>query len=89
MDSTANSGLGYALASQLLADPTKHVILCSRSVEKGEKARSELKAEGKPGSIDLLQLDVTDEKSVESAARIVTEKYGRYANYSCRSMQHD
>ena len=78
---TANSGLGYALASQLLDDPTKHVILCSRSVEKGEKALSQLRAEGKPGSIDLWELDVTDVKSVENAARVVEEKYGRYAYY--------
>jgi NAD(P)-dependent dehydrogenase (short-subunit alcohol dehydrogenase family) len=78
---TANSGLGYELASQLLADPSKHVILCSRSVEKGEKALSELRAQGKPGSIDLLELDVTKERSVENAACIVKEKYGRYAHY--------
>ena len=53
-------------------------ILCSRSMEKGQKALEEINRIGKSGSVELLQLDVTDEKSIESAAKTVEEKYGRY-----------
>lgn len=74
----ANSGIGFELASQLMSDPSKHVILCSRSAEKGEKALEEIKALGKPGSVEFLQLDVTDEKSIETAAEIVEKRHGRY-----------
>lgn len=73
----ANSGIGLELVSQLLDDPSKHVILCSRSMEKGEKALNELKAKGKPGNVELLQLDVTDEQSIANAAQTITDKHGR------------
>ncbi len=73
----ANGGIGFELAVQLVADSSKHVILCSRSTEKGEKALKEVQALGKPGGVELLQLDVDDEESIEHAAKIVSEKHGR------------
>ena len=76
----ANSGVGFELASQLVIDATKHVILCSRSIEKGKKALAGLEALGKPGTIELLQLDVCDEQSIEHAAKAVAEKHGRCVN---------
>jgi hypothetical protein len=46
-------------------------------MEKGEKALKEIEALGKPGSVELLQLNVDDKKSIEHAAKIVGEKHGR------------
>ena len=73
----ANGGIGFELASQLLSDSSNHVIMCSRSMEKGQNALEEIKSLSKPGTIELLQLDVADQQSIESAAKIVEEKHGR------------
>lgn len=53
-----------------------HVIIGSRSLEKGEVALSKLSNQAK-GSISLLQLDVTDTDSVASAVARVDRDYGR------------
>jgi NAD(P)-dependent dehydrogenase (short-subunit alcohol dehydrogenase family) len=74
---TANSGIGFGLAALLIEDPSKLVILCSRSVSKGEAALKDLQARNLPGSVELLQLDVTDEKSIAAAAKKVEETHGR------------
>ena len=74
---TANSGIGFGLAALLIEDPNKHVILCSRSVSKGEAALKDLQARNLPGSVELLQLDVTDEESIAAAAQKVEGKHGR------------
>ncbi|GAB1742874.1 hypothetical protein NU219Hw_g8579t1 [Hortaea werneckii] len=72
-----NSGIGFEVAAQLLADNTKHVILGSRSLEKGEAAVKDLKSPNLPGSVELLQLDITDPKSIEAAAKTVESKHGK------------
>lgn len=81
----ANGGIGFELASQLLSDPSKHVIVCSRSIEKGQKALEELRSMGKPGTMELLQLDVADEKSICNAAETIAERHGRYVRTNQRS----
>lgn len=61
----------------LLADASKHVLLGSRSTEKGEAAIRELQSRGPPGIVELLQLDVADEDSIAAAAKSVEMKHGR------------
>jgi NAD(P)-dependent dehydrogenase (short-subunit alcohol dehydrogenase family) len=73
-----NGGIGLELASQLLADSTKHVLLGSRSVEKGQAAVKELQSQGKPGTVELVQVDVASEASIAAAAKDVEAKHGRY-----------
>jgi len=73
----ANGGVGFALAALLLADASKHVLLGSRSVEKGETAVKELQSREQPGSVELLHLDVDSEDSIIAAAKSVESKYGR------------
>ncbi|KAF4548717.1 Short chain dehydrogenase-like protein 40 [Elsinoe fawcettii] len=73
----ANSGIGKELARQLLADPSKHVLLGARSASKGEAAVKELQALKLPGTIELLLIDVTDQKSVDEAAAQVESRHGR------------
>jgi NAD(P)-dependent dehydrogenase (short-subunit alcohol dehydrogenase family) len=51
--------------------------MCSRATEKGQKALEEIRALGKPGTVELLQLNVADEKSIQSAAETVEQKHGR------------
>ena len=70
----ANSGIGFGLAALLIEDASKHVILGSHSVSKGEAALKDLEAKDLPGSIEMVQLDVTDEDSIAKAA----EKVGRH-----------
>ncbi|KAF3002103.1 hypothetical protein E8E13_009797 [Curvularia kusanoi] len=73
----ANSGIGLELSRQLLTDPSKHVLFASRSIEKGTTAINQLQSEKPSGSIELLQLDVSDEQSILQAAKAVEEKHGR------------
>lgn len=73
-----NAGIGFELAAQLLADPSKHVLLGSRSVEKGEAAVKELKSRKQPGTVELLQLDVASGESITAAAKRVESEHGRY-----------
>jgi NAD(P)-dependent dehydrogenase (short-subunit alcohol dehydrogenase family) len=73
-----NGGIGYELVLQLIATAGNHVLLGSRSVEKGTAAVQELESKKLPGTVELLILDVADEKSIENAAKQVEEQYGRY-----------
>ncbi|KAF3761014.1 putative short-chain dehydrogenase, partial [Cryphonectria parasitica EP155] len=74
---SANSGIGFELAAQLLADPSNIVLLCSRSVEKGEAAVKDLESRSLPGSVELLQLDVSEEESINLAVKEVERRHGR------------
>ncbi|KAL9618894.1 MAG: hypothetical protein Q9160_006419 [Pyrenula sp. 1 TL-2023] len=74
----ANSGVGYAAAKVIAsASAEYHVILTSRSLEKGNAAISEIQSAGVKGSLSLIQLDVTSEQSISAAASHVSEKFGR------------
>ncbi|MFB6374433.1 MAG: SDR family NAD(P)-dependent oxidoreductase [Bradymonadaceae bacterium] len=71
----ANRGIGRATVEAILenADDTR-VFLGSRSVERGEEARAAI-AEDHPGAdtrIEVVQLDVADDDSVEEAADAVS-----------------
>lgn len=61
----ANKSIGFESARQLL-QKGYYVYLGSRSVENGLKALKELKAEGF-ANVEVIQLDVTDQQSVNSA----------------------
>ena len=64
----ANKGLGYETARQLI-DQGHAVYIGARSVERGEVAASELGGQ-------FVQLDVTDDASVETALGVVAEREG-------------
>lgn len=76
-----NGGIGFELASQLLSDSSKHVLLGSRSVEKGEAAVKDLQSRKLPGTVELLQVDVASDVSIIAAAEKVESKHGRYAQF--------
>jgi NAD(P)-dependent dehydrogenase (short-subunit alcohol dehydrogenase family) len=59
------------------SSPNYHVIMGSRSLEKGQKSMSELQEENLQGSLSLTQLDVTDQKSISDAAAKIEQEFGR------------
>lgn len=74
----ANSGVGLAAAKVIAcASEHFHVIIASRSLEKAKSAMSEIEAAGPKGHLSTVQLDVTDKESVEQAAALVQQKFGR------------
>ena len=77
MISSANGGIGFELAAQLIAKESYHVLLGSRSPEKGNAALKELQSRNLPGSIELIVIDVTDDESIEQAAAAVLNSLGK------------
>ncbi|MCJ1478716.1 hypothetical protein MMC13_007399 [Lambiella insularis] len=72
-----NGGIGFETVAALLASSTNyHVIVGSRSTEKGEKAVSRLKERFPDGNLSLVQLDVTDAQSIADAATFVDKQFG-------------
>ena len=70
----ANKSIGFETARQL-GRAGHRVWLGSRDRERGEAAVARLRAEG--GDVRLLALDVSDDRSVGSAAAAVMEQDGR------------
>ena len=70
--------MGFATAKVIAcASEIFHVIMASRSLEKVKSATSEVDAAGKKGLLSTVQLDVTDERSIEQAVALVNQKFGR------------
>ncbi|KKB33560.1 SDR family NAD(P)-dependent oxidoreductase [Bacillus thermotolerans] len=69
-----NRGLGYELAKQLALHGVK-VILSSRSPEVGRKAVQKLKELNL--DISYIEMDVTDQESIQQAAMTVNERHGK------------
>jgi len=70
----ANRGLGLETARQLARDHGFSVLLGARDEAKGLAAQEELGQEGLDAH--FVHLDVTDEDSIEKAARYVSQEYG-------------
>jgi len=75
----ANQGIGYETAKNLIqASASYHVIVGSRKLAAGEEAARNLTAEpGAKGSAEAIQVDVTDDASVDAAAAKVAADHGR------------
>lgn len=63
-----------------MTDPRKHVLVGSRSAEKGQRALADLQQQGLPGSVELVVLDVASEESILAAAKQVEADHGRYVS---------
>ncbi|KAF3764493.1 hypothetical protein M406DRAFT_70969 [Cryphonectria parasitica EP155] len=76
-----NSGIGYetvALLSKESAD--YHVLMGSRSVEKGQKALEDMKSahgDSLKGTISVVQIDVSDEKSILALKDHIETQFGK------------
>ena len=69
----ANSGIGLALTKQLVKDHGCHVYLGSRDIIKGQRAVEEVKKTA-GDSVELLNIDVSKDESVQAAAETLGEK---------------
>jgi len=56
---------------------TYHILVCSRSILKGEAAVKDLQSRSLPGTCELLQLDQTDDESIARAVKDVETGHGR------------
>jgi len=70
----SNVGIGFELV-RLLAQKGHTVYLASRNEASGQKAQAQLKTEGL--DVKLVQLDVTDSKSVAAARDVIEKAEGR------------
>jgi NAD(P)-dependent dehydrogenase (short-subunit alcohol dehydrogenase family) len=76
----ANKGIGYETVKALLQSPKPyHVLLGSRSLQRGQDAVTKLQKECSESSntAEPVQLDVTSDSSIESAFNAVKSSHGR------------
>lgn len=69
-----NSGLGYE-SVKAFAKKGAEVILASRSLEKGEQARKEIRSEIQEGKIHVMQLDLGDLESIRAFVKEFNKKF--------------
>ena len=60
-----------------MAKGSYHVLMGSRSAEKGNAAVKELQSRNLPGSVEAIPLDVTNDDTIEHAASSVQRKHGK------------
>lgn len=73
----ANSGIGFELAAQLLQKGTYHVLVGSRSTEKGTTALKDLQSRNYPGTAEFVPLDVTNDDTINAAASNLEKTHGK------------
>jgi NAD(P)-dependent dehydrogenase (short-subunit alcohol dehydrogenase family) len=75
----ANRGIGFSIVLQTaLRDPSATFILACRSVSSGHKAVNSLRDQGVvTAALDVVEMDITVDSSIEAAAEYVKTKYGR------------
>lgn len=73
-----NNGIGFdTVAALTAASANYHVIIGSRSLDKGNVAFEKIKSMDNPGSVSLVQLDVTSDSSIASAFASISQSFGR------------
>lgn len=65
------------LCNQLLGKGDYHVILASRSLNKGKAATKDLESRGLPGSVELIEHDVTNDDTIEAGVKHVESTHGK------------
>lgn len=74
----ANQGVGFETAKNLVSSSTNyHVIIGCRDISRGEDAIATLQSGSILGSVSAIQIDVTDDGSVDAAATEVSSSFGR------------
>jgi NAD(P)-dependent dehydrogenase (short-subunit alcohol dehydrogenase family) len=75
----ANSGIGYEAVKALMQSSNPYrILLGSRSAEKGRTAAESVRKEvpNSPSTVELLDLDLTSDQSIEKAAEHVKATSG-------------
>lgn len=76
----ANAGIGFAIAKILYSDPAFHVLLGSRSLSRGQAAAEAIQQSSistDKGSIEVVQLDVTQQASISALCEHIQNTHGR------------
>ncbi|MEM7772693.1 MAG: SDR family NAD(P)-dependent oxidoreductase, partial [Cyanobacteria bacterium P01_A01_bin.37] len=71
-----NRGIGFAIAHGLLAQGYD-VVITARSLDKAKQATDKLTAENLPGNVTPLELDVSDDHSIEQAVQTMVQYIDR------------
>ncbi|KAI4210943.1 MAG: hypothetical protein LQ351_006262 [Letrouitia transgressa] len=74
--SGGNAGIGYEIVKKLAIEhrETHHILMGTRDLGKGQSALSSL---GSPPNVTPIQLDITQDSSIEAAFDTVMSKYGK------------
>ena len=73
-----NRGIGFGIVQAISKRlPTSMVIIACRSISAGNDAIDEAKKLGLTALLDVVQLDIEDDKSIAQAVSAVERKYGR------------
>lgn len=70
-----NRGIGYTLSLTLATKHNYHVLLGARDKESGQKAAKTIEELG--GSVEFVQLDVTDDATIYAARDYIAKKFGK------------
>lgn len=69
-----NQGIGYEIVKALSKQPELQILLGCRDTTKGEVAAASM---GAPLNVNPIQLDITDDKSIEHCFKAVQQLFGR------------
>ncbi|KAK3078138.1 hypothetical protein LTS18_008351 [Coniosporium uncinatum] len=71
-----NAGIGYEICKKLALEhpDTHHVLMGTRSLSKGSAAAKEM---GSPKNLEPIQLDITDDSSIESCFQHISSQFGK------------
>ena len=70
-----NNGIGFETCALFASQPQYHVIMGSRSLEKGQIALTQIQSRNPAGSISLVQLDITSDSSIDAARKSVESQW--------------
>lgn len=72
------SGLGLATVHALATQaPDSIYIMACRSVDDGSQAVQELRRQDIKSTIEVIELDVTKDSSIQAATEFLSQKYGK------------
>jgi len=72
-----NQGIGLEIASVLADLPEYHIIIGSRNSENGAKALEGVLSDNPSRSVSTVEIDVTSDSSISSAAATIKKDFGR------------
>lgn len=73
-----STGIGYFILEQLaLKEPESQYLLGSRSIANGQKAIEQLRDDGVKANIDVVELNVLSDDSLNKVVETVKQKYGK------------
>ncbi|OAL20621.1 hypothetical protein AYO22_08630 [Fonsecaea multimorphosa] len=73
--SGGNTGIGYEIVKRLASDnPNNQVLMGCRDTHKGEEAVASM---GAPINVNPIQLDITDDESIEHCFLAIQQHFGR------------